>query len=60
MQGLAARIAGELEEKLEVKPIAFGFNRMGHIPYGERATAIARLIKQGEMSAAQAKATVGL
>ena len=60
VQGLAARIAGELEEKLEVKPIAFGFNRMGHIPYGERATAIARLIKQGEMSAAQAKATVGL
>ena len=60
VQGLAARLASELEDKLDVAPIEFGFNRMGHIPVVERATAIARLIKQGGMSLAEAKATVGL
>ena len=60
IQGLAARLAHELEVKLEVKPIEFTFNRMGHIPVVERATAIARLIKMGGMSASEAKATVGL
>ena len=58
--GLAARIGAELEEKLEVKPIAFGFNRMGHIPYGERATAIGRLVKQASMPLADARIAVGL
>ena len=60
VQGLAARLASELEAKLDAAPIEFVFNRMGHIPVVERATAIARLIKMGEMSSAEAKATVGL
>ena len=58
--GLAARLASELEDKLEVAPIAFVFDRLGHIPMVERATAIARLIKMGGLSVEEAKATVGL
>ena len=60
MQGLAARLAGELEKKLEVAPISFGFNRLGHIPHVERATAIARLIKMGGMTKAEAMEAAGL
>ena len=60
VQGLAARLARELEVKLDVAPVEFCFDRMGYIPVVERATAIARLIKMGDMSAAEAKATVGL
>ena len=60
VQGLAARLAGELEKKLEVAPISFGFNRLGHIPHVERATAITRLIKMGGMTKAEAMEAAGL
>ena len=36
------------------------FNQMGHIPHVERATAIARLIKMGKMTKAEAMETAGL
>ena len=60
VQGLAARFSVELEDKLEVSPITFNFSKLGHIAIVERATAIARLIKQAGMSEAEAKATIGL
>ena len=60
VQGLAARLAGELEVKLEVSPIAFGFGPLGHIPVMERAAAVARLVDKAKMPLADARETVGL
>ena len=45
VSGLAARAAKELEFKLEVAPITFGFDAMGHRPLVERATAIKRMVR---------------
>ena len=59
MQGLAARLAGELESKLEVAPITFGFDPLGHIPVMERAAAVARLVDKATMPLADARAAVG-
>ena len=60
VQGLAARLASELEAKLEVAPIAFSFRRLGHIPVAERAAAIARLVDKAKLTADDARAAVGL
>ena len=60
VQGLAARIGAELEEKLEVKPISFGFNRLGHINVAERAAAVARLVDKAKVPVDQALEVAGL
>ena len=58
--GLAARLASELETKLEVAPISFGFHPLGHIPIMERASAVARLVDKAGMELSDARASVGL
>ena len=60
VSGRAAQVAAELEVKLEASPIAFSFDRMGHRPLVERATAIGRLVKMGGLSVADAKTELGL
>ena len=59
VQGLASRFARELEDKLEAKPIVFGFDRLGHVPVMERAAAVARLVDKAKMPLGDARAVVG-
>ena len=59
VSGLAARAAKELEFKLEVAPITFGFDAMGHRPLVERATAIKRMVEAG-VDVGEARRVCGL
>ena len=60
VQGLANRIAVELEDKLEVAPVSFVFDRLGHVNVAERAAAVARLVDKGGMTLKDAREAVGL
>ena len=60
VQGLAARLARELEDKLDVAPISFSFAGLGHVNVAERAAAVARLVDKAKVPLDQARLAVGL